>query len=45
MGAKNYRKIDREANLTVLDRDEDVYYFIILCILFQEKIYKPEKWD
>jgi len=37
-----YRKIDREANLTVWDGDEDV---LDLCILFKEKIYVPEDWN
>jgi len=34
-----YRRIEREANMTVWDGDEDV---LDLSILFEEKIYEPE---
>jgi len=37
-----YRRIEREANETIWDGDEDV---LNLCILFGEKIYKPENWN
>jgi len=37
-----YRRIDREANMTIWDGDEDV---LDLSILFGEKIYEPENWN
>jgi len=39
---RHYRRMEREANATIWDGDEDV---LDLCILFKEKIYIPEKWD
>jgi len=37
-----YHRIEREANETIWDGDDDV---LDLRILFGEKIYIPEKWD
>jgi len=39
---RHYRRIEREANKTIWDGDDDV---LDLKILFGEKIYIPEKWD
>jgi len=39
---RHYRRIEREVAATIWDGDEDV---LDLCILFNEKIYIPEKWD
>jgi len=39
---RHNRRIEREVAATIWDGDEDV---LDLCILFNEKIYIPEKWD
>jgi len=40
--ARYWRRIERDAQETLWDGDEDVFD---LAILFGEKIYVPEKWD
>jgi len=37
-----WRRIERDAQETLWDGDEDVFD---LCVLFNEKIYELEKWD
>jgi len=37
-----WRRIERDAQETIWDGDEDVHD---LCILFGEKKYEPDKWD
>jgi len=37
-----YRRIERKANMTIWDGDEDV---LNLSILFGEKIYESENWN
>jgi len=39
---RHCRRIERIGQSTLWDGDEDIFD---LAILFDEKIYKPEKWD